>query len=928
MVDAKLNLTTSVQRLEYVYSIDNQVGPPGKRVDVTLPELTGPVEAFEDRDGLWSRLRYISGRYVAAGKGMSLLSVSPESRLILIRHVLQGGTVDKTKPFSALKPAGVYEVPLVKSHWPRSVSVTLENGLRCEEIGLVASPLLDDHVAGLLEIESTVSGDDTGRLPSAMTKAFQARISEILLQLKGLRDFVSRSLAGVGNFVKGSEPSDLENRVGAAVSHLNAVDYGGTLAEFRQKLSDAAQSLREPIRVHWTTKQLNVELPDSEYVGLEQVIVPISPEPRHRNHADGRIGTTWCLALLAVALFALSWRRECWVPDVSGRRHSGLAQTPPGQLGDSCGGPPDLSCGAHDTGGPWAMGVPAGSCRRSCASLGSAQAGPDPADLGSGVNRRRGRPVSRYGCAVCFGGCAQHRLRGVIRIGGGLSCPSRPPQAGGPRNLRCHIPRYSRRVVRPLRPRSPRPSGTPLGLLHMQRQRGQEQRLVVAIFASDGVALLSTALGVFVDGPDAFTLDGSVAASTSNVASMCFVLKKVNSGGQPEPNMAAADLEELINRLEGRLRDALPEAKVRVDELRENSESLNLFVGRHLGEVRFGVDVSDGRDWSVQCGAMVSEVASYLRDRSIPISYIYGPFVWRSRTIESGYFTREEAEDLRWVRIGYGLTGSWGSDFLHGVHFENLANRYGWHFGFYSASLNEADGFAGRFVIERCSEPIAETSEESEATDMAGHDGSVVMSGESECRAQDVLDAEIGLVSRLVGLPDQPRSIDGISMAALVGKTMISVVGNGPFDELDAVAVNDAVPTRALANEARDSFWIAWRCADRPGIAARVVGTFEKFLGEVGCDGLQIEYSVTRALQDGETCAGKLRVAGPAPSVAQAMDDKCASELERLLTASLESALSGWDPPYASWRENPVQVKDFEPTEEPWATLALRAGLA
>ena len=163
-------------------------------------------------------------------------------------------------------------------------------------------------------------------------------------------------------------------------------------------------------------------------------------------------------------------------------------------------------------------------------------------------------------------------------------------------------------------------------------------------------------------------------------------------------------------------------------------------------------------------------------------------------------------------------------------------------------------------------------------------------------------------------------------MAALVGKTMISVVGEGPFGDLgDLVSVGQPTSLES-GSTGRSSFWIAWRCADQPGIAAAVVSEFEKYLRESECDDLAIEYAVTRALQDGETSAGKLRIAGSGESVRRMFEEGGPARLESSLRVALGSALTDWHPPYGTWLDSPVQVRDFEPSEEPWATLALRAG--
>ena len=123
---------------------------------------------------------------------------------------------------------------------------------------------------------------------------------------------------------------------------------------------------------------------------------------------------------------------------------------------------------------------------------------------------------------------------------------------------------------------------------------------------------------------------------------MCFVLKKVNPDGLAEPDLEMDALERVRASSDGRLKREFPRARVEVEELRENPESATLFMSRHLGEVRLGIDLTATRDWAVECGAMVSTVAAYLTDNDVPISYIFGPFVWRSRPVQSRDFSRRK----------------------------------------------------------------------------------------------------------------------------------------------------------------------------------------------------------------------------------------------------------------------------------------------
>lgn len=442
--------------------------------------------------------------------------------------------------------------------------------------------------------------------------------------------------------------------------------------------------------------------------------------------------------------------------------------------------------------------------------------------------------------------------------------------------------------------------------------RSHHQRLVASVFTTDQAGLLERALRVLSNEDNRFTIEGSVAAASYGAASMSFALKKTAADGTVVDDLPEDQFQEAKQRLADSLTEAfkLP-ATVVVEELVESPHSAGLFAGRHLGEVRFGVPDVDNRDWEAECGEMVAHASKLLSEADVPIAYIFGPFRWRKGPDLSPVL----GDGVRWVRIGYGLAGTWADDVIVAALLQKLAQEKRWHFGVYDASKkNSGKSMADRFLIDSNQSAAVSTSSTPERplTPLP--------------LTQGILDAEVGLVSRIVSGPGgtAPR-IAGISMAALVGKTMIALVGDGPFHGLPGT---DRVAStyRPEDHLNRDNIWVAWRCREGPGIALKVVEAVRNYLTTVGCNA-PIEYYVSRVLADGETCAGKLRLTGARGHIS-GNTRLVFDELRDSVAGVLAEHKVGWYPPYQEWADQPVSVTDREPSEEPWATLALRAGVA
>jgi len=136
--------------------------------------------------------------------------------------------------------------------------------------------------------------------------------------------------------------------------------------------------------------------------------------------------------------------------------------------------------------------------------------------------------------------------------------------------------------------------------------------------------------------------------------------------------------------------------------------------------------------------------------------------------------------------------------------------------------------------------------------------------------------------------------------------------------------------TSALKDRRSDpsdrGFWLAWRCADMRGVQQRIVGYLVEFAGtkcEGGTGSIDVRYAISRVLDNGRTCAGKISflVTG---DTAEGFARKL-PELQLEITKVISPAISGWRPRFQEWIDTPVLVSTDEPAEDPWASLVVES---
>jgi len=153
------------------------------------------------------------------------------------------------------------------------------------------------------------------------------------------------------------------------------------------------------------------------------------------------------------------------------------------------------------------------------------------------------------------------------------------------------------------------------------------------------------------------------------------------------------------------------------------------------------------------------------------------------------------------------------------------------------------------------------------------------------------------------------------------------------FDESKDVWTHERVPSDQYAPDEK-SIWIAWQCPDSPGVMRSVVTTVEDHLmtdedaptGAGSFDNgpsdeqTRVAYAISRVLDGGPICAGKLKVSGRRIVIERALNSSHALEkrLERVLTALIDGR-----EPQPRGSVPTVRVSEFEPAQKPWTTLSL-----
>lgn len=469
--------------------------------------------------------------------------------------------------------------------------------------------------------------------------------------------------------------------------------------------------------------------------------------------------------------------------------------------------------------------------------------------------------------------------------------------------------------------------------------RSSTDRFLVSIFLHDCRGILARVLGVFDEGITLaagatehrvrFSIDGSLSSSIGSAFVLAFVIRPSYDPqlGRLAPFMNLRTPEVLkaaLRKALSSVQDERSGLKAQVQAFPFDALDEHLFSGRRFSEYRFAIStqrpVMRG-DASSPLGILAAKFAQSLGSYDVPIAYLYFPDM-----------SRTDVSDLSWLRVGVGASAEVLDSLDVDVIANGLAREYSCIYRKYdpsrvSATLEDRFRLIEDYRGDRKLTPAEESTEGAGSVDVVFAEGP----------------ARIGYIgSLLAGTMDM--DLLGGSMTVLAGHTISAWIvpyGAGPSLVNHAISVD---PESVLSGQSRifsqplvsgwglspdpgKSFWLAWRCADRPGVFREVVTLLSEFLEvdcEIGPEPMDIRYAISRVLTDGNSCAGKLRFL-LAPGVSSSSFEARVSTLERRVRDSLLVSPRVWKPRDPAWLQSPVVIREGEPGEEPWASLLVDA---
>lgn len=439
--------------------------------------------------------------------------------------------------------------------------------------------------------------------------------------------------------------------------------------------------------------------------------------------------------------------------------------------------------------------------------------------------------------------------------------------------------------------------------------------LLKAVLTSIDSELLLPATGRIAELPSSdrrvrFSIDGSLASSLRGAFMTAIVLRALVPSELSRA--AGSDLDDYVrDLLRARVAEELellhlPEnsiGNIEIDVFESLSEKL--FRGRRFAEYRFGVATASS-DSRARLATMLQQFTNALGESGVPIAYLYFPDHEHSGS---------EYEDFEWARVGVGAP----TRAVESMEVDLIANKFardsGCVYRKYDPVLG-GESMDDRFALianyESSREALAKTAQTSSPTDV---DVVFVHSP-----------ARVGLVGEMLAGQAGPGLLAG-SMTVLAGQTISCWVfplgsGSNLISGLRDLGLSDPANTRSqlhalgpvrgevdLSTTNMESYWVAWRCNDAPGVVRRLVDALIKHVSDQRGATPDFRYMITRVLANGAACAGKLKLRVPSVVDGAELD---LAVIHGLVTSELQAI--GQD-------RVEVRVQRGEPGEEPWASL-------
>ena len=495
---------------------------------------------------------------------------------------------------------------------------------------------------------------------------------------------------------------------------------------------------------------------------------------------------------------------------------------------------------------------------------------------------------------------------------------------------------------------------------YAEHEGGWAPRVLLTVFLRDRPGILLAVLETLdrgvsigqIDGPVSFSVTGSLSASLVGVGAIAVVAKPMR-GHEPVEDQA------LIAEATTVLREAVRLNLIRNDIIQEgdnvgdvlNVERLQaggdraLFVKSELREVRFGFPQEAGCAPSAE---VLAEFSRELARLAIPIAYFHFPHTWDPPSDES------RCDPMTWMRVGFAAPSHSGGQLEAEFSAYNVAEKFDCELFLSNANSPESQ-YSRRFERFRestLSSPLAAppTSRPTSSPLSCLFVRGVARPGFVSEVVADCLNA-----APLAARGETPVPfIAGGTMSVLHGHSMLTLAVPTEAAEaiirelerpVDGIDLTDAArplsvrvstsPVGATTLHSSDAsaftFWIGWRCAESIGVVRRLLTSTGDFFPRGQGAAPSVVYAVSRVLEDGFSCAGKLKLevgvtaATEAGLVSQEQGFQYdgALALCETLRATISNEIAAWNPSEQSWKEQPVVVTPHEPDEEPWATLSV-----
>jgi hypothetical protein len=471
-------------------------------------------------------------------------------------------------------------------------------------------------------------------------------------------------------------------------------------------------------------------------------------------------------------------------------------------------------------------------------------------------------------------------------------------------------------------------------------------RFLISIFWEDRPGVLARTLRVINDGiwlPDdtgdslpadngrqiEFSIDDSLSSSIGDAFVLALVVSLVNKTESMDTSDQMRARIALQSALDSALRDMADASRlppsVKVFPFRALPR--RLFFGRQLSEYRFGVNISPRQASYEALGALAASFARRMGAQGIPIAYLYFPD------------DLEANQDICWLRIGVGAPAQPVESLMLDLVVDRLAEEYHCIYKVYDP------GLPGRSMKERFrhindyrltnndegSSPLQPTIEPGKQEDSDGQADFVFAEGP----------AEAGYVAEMLS-GETRKQLMGGTMTVLAGHTVCCwVVQRGAGEQLaehirqcnshrpgseNTRVFYEPLPSDLLTvTRSGDSYWLAWKCADKPGVLHKVVDLLLNFVAD-SCGGsasdVDVKYAISRVVAEGTICIGKLNFLIANEAVAGSFADsswRLERQIVKLLKAETRHAMARdrrWEKPIAA-------IDNSEPGQEPWVSLLI-----